>query len=91
MKLGLSDYGGLTGDLANLSDVPPGVRRHVGMTRPENGARPVLVRRAQLRDERDLEGLSGEMAGTARGTAQPAYAALWLMDPVPDRETMADG
>ena len=34
--------------------------------------------RSKLRDETDLDALSGTLIGVVRETMQPAYASLWL-------------
>jgi hypothetical protein len=36
---------------------------------------------ARLRDETELETLSGEVVGVVRETMQPAYVSMWLRSP----------
>ena len=45
---------------------------------------------ARLRDETDLDRLSGELVGVVRETMQPEHATLWLRGPEPGRKLRAD-
>ena len=59
--------------------------------RKYDAARTLQDFSAKLREETDLESLSGELLSVVRRTVQPAYASLWLRPAVkPDREDAAE-
>jgi hypothetical protein len=49
--------------------------------RKYDAAKALAALNARLRDETELETLSGEVVGVVRETVQPAYVSLWLRSP----------